>query len=144
MMEYLGAIIGGILIGLGSLLAMMGSGKVPGISGIAGRILKCHSGDTAWRVIFLIGLISGAGLVLSMGLGWQGYSLPQGRTLMVYAIAGLLVGFGTRMGGGCTSGHGVCGMGSGARDAMIYTAVFMAAGILTVFLWNLIAGGAAS
>ncbi|MDP4626219.1 MAG: YeeE/YedE thiosulfate transporter family protein [Akkermansiaceae bacterium] len=143
MMEYLGAMIGGILIGLGSLLAMMGSGKVPGISGVAGKILRWNQGDTAWRVIFLIGLIAGAGLALALGLGWQGYSLPLGRSLVVYAIAGLLVGFGTRMGGGCTSGHGVCGMGSGARDAMVYTAVFMAAAIITVFVWNLIAGGAA-
>lgn len=143
-MEHLGAVIGGILIGLGSLLAMMGSGKVPGISGVAGRILRWNEGDTAWRIIFLIGMIAGAGLALSMGLGWQGYSLPQGRTLVVYGIAGLLVGFGTRMGGGCTSGHGVCGMGSGARDAMVYTAVFMSAAILTVSLWNLIAGGMAS
>lgn len=143
-MEYLAAIVGGILIGLGSLLAMMGSGKVPGISGVAGRILKRRPGDTAWRMIFLVGLIAGAGLALSMGLGWQGYSLPQGRTLIVYAIAGLMVGFGTRLGGGCTSGHGVCGMGSGARDATVYTAVFMVAAILTVFLWNLIAEGMAS
>lgn len=142
-MEYLGSILGGILIGLGSLLAMVGSGKVPGISGVVGRILRRKQGDTGWRVIFLVGLVGGAGLALAMGLGWQGYALPEGRALGVYGIAGLLVGFGTRLGGGCTSGHGVCGMGAGARDGMIYTMVFMAAAILTVFFWNLIAGGAA-
>lgn len=143
MENYLGAIIGGLLIGLGSLLAMLGSGKVPGISGIAGRILRCNAGDTLWRVVFMVALVVGAGLALALGLGWQGYSVPHGRTLLVYGIAGLLVGFGTRMGGGCTSGHGVCGMGSGARDAMIYTAAFMLTAIITVFLWNLFTGGTA-
>jgi uncharacterized membrane protein YedE/YeeE len=137
-------LIGGVLIGLGSLLAMLGSGKVPGISGIAGRLLRKNPGDTAWRVVFLIALICGAGIALFFELGWQGFSIPVGRSLAVFAIAGLLVGFGTRMGGGCTSGHGVCGMGSGARDAMLYTAVFMITAIITVFLWNMIAGGTAS
>lgn len=136
-------LLGGVLIGLGSLLAMLGSGKIPGISGIAGRILRHNPGDTAWRVVFLLALICGAGITVFLGLGWQGFSAPQGRTLTVFAIAGLLVGFGTRMGGGCTSGHGVCGMGSGARDAMLYTAIFMLTAIITVFLWNTFAGGAA-
>ena len=143
-MEYLGAMIGGILIGLGSLLAMVGSGKVPGISGVAGRILRKNPGDTAWRFTFLVGLLVGAGLAFALGLGWQDYSLPAGRTFFVYGVSGLLVGFGTRMGGGCTSGHGVCGMGSGARDAILYTAIFMLTAIGTVFLWNLITGGAAA
>ncbi|MEP2776650.1 MAG: YeeE/YedE thiosulfate transporter family protein [Luteolibacter sp.] len=143
MENYYGALIGGILIGLGSLLAMMGSGKVPGISGVAGRLLRRNPGDTLWRVMFMAALIAGAGLALAMGLGWQGYSLPQGRSLVIYGIAGLLVGFGTRMGGGCTSGHGVCGMGSGAKDGMLYTVIFMLTAIITVFLWNLIAGGVA-
>ena len=143
MTAFLEPLVGGVLIGLGSLLAMLGSGKIPGISGVAGRILRRNPGDTAWRVVFLVSLICGAGIALFLGVGWQKFSVPAGRSLAVFAIAGLLVGFGTRMGGGCTSGHGVCGMGSGARDAMLYTAVFMATAIITVFLWNLLAGGAA-
>ena len=141
MAPFTAPLIGGILIGLGSFLAMLGSGKVPGISGIAGRILRRTPGDTKWRIVFLFALISGAGIALSLRLGWQGYAVPAGRSLGVFAVAGLLVGFGTRMGGGCTSGHGVCGMGSGARDAMLYTAIFMITAIITVFLWNMTAGG---
>ncbi len=137
-------LIGGILIGLGSLIAMAVSGKIPGISGIAAKILRCSKGDTAWRVIFLVGLIAGAGIAIGFNLGWQGYSIPAGRSTIVIAIAGFLVGFGTRMGGGCTSGHGVCGIGAGAKDGLIYTLVFMFGGIVTVFLWNFIMGGGAA
>jgi uncharacterized membrane protein YedE/YeeE len=70
------------------------------------------------------------------------YRIPAGRSLFVFAIAGLIVGFGTRLGGGCTSGHGVCGMGMGAKDSIIATMVFMAAGFLTVFLFNLLTAAA--
>jgi uncharacterized membrane protein YedE/YeeE len=66
------------------------------------------------------------------------YHLPAGRSLLVFALAGLVVGFGTRLGGGCTSGHGVCGIGMGARDSIIATLVFMGAGFATVFFWNLV------
>jgi len=143
-MNFIEPLIGGALIGLGSLLAMAASGKIPGISGIVARVIRPTAGDVGWRITFLIGLIGGAGLALFLNLGWQGYALPAGRGLVVFAIAGLLVGFGTRMGGGCTSGHGVCGMGSGARDALVYTLVFMAAGIATVLVWNLISPGGAA
>ena len=140
-MNFIEPLIGGVLIGLGSLLAMAASGKIPGISGILAKIIRPKSGDVGWRILFLVGLITGAGLTLLTNFGWQGYSLPAGRGLTVFAIAGLLVGFGTRMGGGCTSGHGVCGMGAGAKDALVYTLIFMAAGITTVAVWNLIYGG---
>ncbi len=63
--------------------------------------------------------------------------IPEGRSLIVFAIAGLVVGFGTRLGGGCTSGHGVCGMGMGVKDSIVATLVFMAAGFVTVFVFNL-------
>ena len=140
-MNFIEPLIGGALIGLGSLLAMAASGKIPGISGIVARVIRPKSGDVGWRIIFLIGLLAGALLATILHLGWQGYALPAGRGLAVFAVAGLLVGFGTRMGGGCTSGHGVCGMGAGAKDAVVYTLVFMAAGIATVFAWNLITRG---
>ena len=141
-MEYLTAIIGGVLIGLGSVITLAASGKIPGISGVLARMLKLPRGDTAWRLIFLIGLIGGAGLMYLSSFGWQNYSLPSGRGLAIYIIAGLVVGFGTRVGGGCTSGHGVCGIGAGAKDGLIYTLVFMAAAIATVIVFNLIVGGA--
>ena len=85
---------------------MAASGEVPGISGITARILRCHSGDTAWRILFLVGLIGGAGVAFLSGIGWQDFSIPGGRNLVVMAVAGFLVGLGTRVGGGCTSGHG--------------------------------------
>ena len=143
-MNYIEPLIGGVLIGLGSLLAMAASGKIPGISGVVAKVIRPKSGDVGWRVLFLIGLIAGAGLIVLMNVGWQGYALPDGRRIAVFAVAGLLVGFGTRMGGGCTSGHGVCGMGAGAKDALVYTLIFMVAGIATVAAWNLVTlGGAA-
>jgi len=144
MNEYLEPLIGGALIGLGSLLAMAASGKVPGISGIAGHILRRPPGDTAWRVVFVIGLIGAAAIASALRLGSGDFAIPGGRSLTVYAIAGLLVGFGARVGGGCTSGHGVCGIGSGAKDGIVYTIVFFGTATLTVFVWNLIAGGASA
>lgn len=142
-MEFYQPLAGGILIGLGSLLAMAVSGKVPGISGVASRIFRWNPGDTAWRIVFLAGLILGAGLMFYLFPNWQSYSIPSGRSIAVFAVAGILVGFGTRMGGGCTSGHGVCGIGSGARDAVVYTLVFMATGVATAILSRLIWEGGA-
>jgi uncharacterized membrane protein YedE/YeeE len=142
MNEHLEPMLGGILIGLGSLLAMAVSGKVPGISGIAGHILRGNSGDTAWRVVFVLGLIGGAAIAFALNLGSGGFAIPGDRSLPVYAIAGFLVGFGARVGGGCTSGHGVCGIGSGAKDGLLYTIVFFTMAAATVFVWNLVAKGA--
>jgi uncharacterized protein len=143
MNAYLQPLLGGVLIGLGSLLALAVTGKVPGISGIVARLIRPTTGDVAWRFLFLVGLVAGAGVLLASGVGWVDFTLPHGRGMLVVAIAGLLVGFGTRMGGGCTSGHGVCGMGSLAKDSIVYTIVFMAAAAVTVFVWNLINGGGA-
>jgi uncharacterized membrane protein YedE/YeeE len=136
-MSVLEPLSGGILIGLGSLLAMVASGKVPGISGVVAKTLRPKRGDVAWRVIFLVGIIAGAALAFALHGPWKAYTLPAGRGVIGLAIAGLLVGFGTRMGGGCTSGHGVCGIGAGARDAVVYTLAFMAAGVVTVLVWNM-------
>ncbi len=128
------------MIGLGSVMALLGSGKIPGISGVAGRILLNVRGDRWWRVIFIVSIIAGAALAFQGGFGWQQYSVPPGRSLLIYAAAGLFVGFGARMGGGCTSGHGVCGIGAGAKDALIYTIVFMISSMFTVAVWNKLIG----
>jgi len=130
----LNPLIGGILIGLASLLATALSGKIPGISGVFGRLLVPATPDKTWRLVFLIGLIGGAALSFSL---WDSAALfrPM-RPLSVMAIAGLLVGFGTRLGGGCTSGHGVCGVGMCAKDSIAATLIFMAAAMLTVFIYN--------
>ena len=131
------ALVGGILIGLASLLATVLSGKIPGISGVFGRLLVAATPDKTWRVLFLFGLISGAALSFTL---WQSAALFRPvRPLVVITIAGLLVGFGTRVGGGCTSGHGVCGVGMGARDSIAATFIFMVAAIVTVFIYNRVA-----
>jgi len=131
---FLNPLIGGILIGLASLIATVLSGKVPGISGVFGRLLVPETPDKAWRVVFLLGLIGGAGLSFAL---WESAALFRPvRPLGVMAAAGLLVGLGTRLGGGCTSGHGVCGVGMGAKDSTAATVIFVAAGMVTVFLYN--------
>ncbi len=131
---FLNPLIGGILIGLASLLATVLSGKIPGISGVFGRLLMPATPDKAWRAVFLFGLIGGAALSFAL---WQSAALfrPM-RPLGVMAIAGLIVGFGTRLGGGCTSGHGVCGVGMGAKDSIAATLIFMVAAMVTVFIYN--------
>lgn len=135
-------LIGGLLIGLGSLLAMVGSGKIPGISGIVGRLIRPTTGDVMWRGVFLLGLVAGAATLFQVAPQFREFSLPGNRGTWSIVLAGLLVGFGTRLGGGCTSGHGVCGIGAGARDAIVYTLTFMITGALTVLAWNLLVGGA--
>ena len=135
---YLNGLIGGGLIGLGSLLAMMVSGKVPGVSGVFGRLLRPNTKDKGWRVLFLLGMVAGAFLLFYLNADAARFVVPAGRSSIgVLALAALAVGFGTRLGGGCTSGHGVCGIGMGVRDSIIATLVFMAAGALTVYLFKL-------
>jgi hypothetical protein len=130
----LNPVIGGILIGFASLLATVLSGKIPGISGVFGRLLVPATSDKNWRVVFLLGLIGGAALSFAL---WQSAALFTGmRPLGVMVIAGLLVGFGTRLGGGCTSGHGVCGVGMGAKDSIAATIIFVAVGMVTVFIYH--------
>jgi len=128
------ALIGGILIGLASLIATVFSGKIPGISGVFGRLLVSATPDKVWRLVFLIGLIGGAAWSFSL---WDSAALfrPM-RPLWVMAMAGLLVGFGTRLGGGCTSGHGVCGVGMGAKDSIAATLIFVTVAMVTVFIYN--------
>ena len=134
--SYWLGLAGGCLIGLSSLLALILTRKIPGISGVFGRLLLPETTDRSWRILFLLGLIAGAVLLFQLSAAASLYRIPEGRNLVLFGIAGLLVGFGTRFGGGCTSGHGVCGNGMGARDSMIATLVFMAAGFLTVFLFR--------
>src|SRR5437773_147205 len=131
---YMHALVGGCLVGCASLIAAALSGKVPGISGVFGRLLVPTTPDKSWRLLFLIGLIGGAALSFAL---WDSAAIfrPM-RSLGVMAIAGLLVGFGTRLGGGCTSGHGVCGVGIGQKDSIAATLIFIAVAILTVFVVN--------
>ena len=133
--------IGGCLIGAASLLAMIVTRKVPGISGVFGKLLRPGTPDRLWRLVFTLGLIAGATALFFLSDHASLFRVPEGRSLVVFGVAGLLVGFGTRLGGGCTSGHGVCGSGMGARDSMVATVTFMIAGFVTVYLCRFLLAG---
>ena len=133
--SYWHAAGGGVFIGLASLIGVLASGKVPGISGVCSRLLVGSTPDKAWRVLFLVGMVVGAWIGMATVESAQEFVAQRSTVWM--AVAGLLVGFGTRVGGGCTSGHGVCGMGMGARDSMVATILFMGTAVATVWGFNL-------
>src|SRR5688500_1142887 len=124
MEQWMTALAGGVLIGLAATLLLWLNGRIAGISGILGGVLLPKTGDTAWRVAFMLGLIAAAGLYMALVP-----NAPQPRTDFSRAgllLAGLLVGFGTRMGNGCTSGHGVCGIGRLSLRSLVAVVTFMA------------------
>ena len=121
------AIFGGVMIGLASVMVLLGLGRVAGVSGILGGVLS--GSRELWRVMFLLGLFSG-GLLLVMLLP-ESVAVASPRPLMILGVAGLLVGLGTSIGNGCTSGHGICGNGRLSLRSMVATITFMAAGALT-------------
>jgi uncharacterized protein len=133
--SYSSGLAGGLLIGAAGVLLYLGLGRVAGVSGILGGILGGTGRD--WRLPFAAGLLAAGALFRLLGL--EIYA-PVPRSLGVLAAAGLLVGFGTRLAGGCTSGHGVCGVGRFSRRSLAATAVFIAAGAATVFLIGAYAG----
>ena len=125
------ALAGGLLIGLAAAAFVLLNGRIAGISGILGGLLRPARGDIAWRVAFLAGLI-GAPLVHALFAARPEARIEAGQGTLV--VAGLLVGLGTRYGAGCTSGHGVCGLSRLSPRSLVATAAFMAAGFLTVYL----------
>ncbi|MGC4071165.1 MAG: YeeE/YedE thiosulfate transporter family protein [Nibricoccus sp.] len=135
------ALTGGILIGLGTLLASASTGKTVGISGAFSKVLRRKKDEVARWMIFFVGLVAGAG-VIALVLPAAAIYRPQ-HSLAVLALAGVLVGFGTRVGGGCTSGYGVSGIGMGSKSGIVATLVFIAAGMLTVYVINHLSGGSA-
>ena len=125
------SLAGGLLIGLATALLLLLSGRIAGISGIVGGLLRPGKGDVAWRVAFVLGLFA-APLVFVMAAPLPQVRIDAGTATLI--IAGLLVGGGTRYGSGCTSGHGVSGLSRGSRRSIVATLSFMAAGFLTVFV----------
>ncbi|MBN9043526.1 MAG: YeeE/YedE family protein [Rhizobiales bacterium 62-47] len=126
----LSGLLGGALIGLATALLMVLTGRIAGISGIFGGLLSLKASDRGWRLAFVAGLLA-APLLAALG----GASLPMPAmpaNLAVVAIGGLLVGVGTRMSGGCTSGHGVCGTARLSTRSITATAIFMVVAIGTV------------
>jgi uncharacterized protein len=125
------SLAGGVLIGIAVAMLVLLNGKVAGISGIVGGLLRPARGDTAWRVAFVLGLLS-APLAYALFAPWPAPRIDASFALLV--LAGLLVGIGTRYGGGCTSGHGVCGVSRLSPRSLVATLAFMAAGFATVFV----------
>lgn len=122
--------IGGLLIGLSAILLLALNGRIAGISGILGGLLAAPPGDRAWRAAFLAGLFGGG--LLTFAWMPRAFGVTP-APLPILVLAGLLVGFGTRMGSGCTSGHGVCGLSRLSPRSMVATFTFMAMGAITVF-----------
>jgi len=128
-------IIGGVLIGLSASLLLLSHGKVAGISGIVGGALRGEA--ISWRAPFIIGLLISAPLLMLMISGEQHQALFQnstGRSLPLVILAGLLVGVGTRIGNGCTSGHGVCGLARGSKRSFAATMTFMTTGVIAAYV----------
>lgn len=134
--------VGGVLIGLASVALMAWNGRIAGISGITNGVLFRSKGDTAWKALFLAGMIAGgfATYLVYPEAFPTSESIP--RSLPALAIAGVLVGFGTRLGSGCTSGHGVCGMSRFSARSIVATLTFMATGAAVVALVRFGFGGA--
>jgi uncharacterized membrane protein YedE/YeeE len=135
----LSAAIGGGLIGLSAVLLMLLIGRIAGVSGIFGGLLNFKGDDKDWRIAFIAGLI-----LAPLMAGWIGYAMPTPKlpaSWTVIIVAGLLVGFGTRLGSGCTSGHGICGMARLSSRSMVATIIFMLAAIATVAVTHHVLGG---
>jgi uncharacterized membrane protein YedE/YeeE len=121
------ALLGGALIGLAATLLYAGIGRIAGISGILGNAIEQREGR-AWRLAFLLGLVAAAGAWFA----WSGAMPRAGFPLAWLLVAGVLVGFGTRLGSGCTSGHGICGLARLSKRSLVAVFVFMACGMAAV------------
>jgi len=129
---WLRGLIGGMLIGLAAASLLFFNGRIAGISGVLGGLLfNRQAGDTTWRSLFVVGLLLGPIVAAASGLT-RPVTMPAGWLLI--ALAGVLVGYGTRLGNGCTSGHGICGLARFSTRSLVATVTFMAFGFLTVFV----------
>ena len=125
-------LLGGVLIGIAAAMMLLFSGRIAGISGIFGGMLFQQGDERVWRSAFVAGLIGGG--VGLYGLNPELFANTSGRGLGMIVLAGLLVGIGTRIGGGCTSGHGVCGIGRLSVRSIVATVTFVLAGMMLVAL----------
>ncbi|WP_353191286.1 YeeE/YedE family protein [Pandoraea pnomenusa] len=125
------ALAGGLLIGAAAVWLMLSDGRIAGISGIVGGLLRPRAGDVGWRVAFVLGMLLAPWAYRAVAV------VPEAQidaSTAMLVTAGLLVGFGTRLGSGCTSGHGVCGLSRLSWRSLVATLCFMATGFLTVFV----------
>jgi hypothetical protein len=125
------SLAGGVLIGAAAAMLWLLNGKIAGISGVLGGLLRPSTGDIGWRVAFIAGLVA-APLLYQLAAPLPAVQIDADTGLLI--VAGLLVGLGTRYGSGCTSGHGVCGLSRLSPRSMVATAAFMAAGFAVVFV----------
>jgi uncharacterized membrane protein YedE/YeeE len=141
MHPWLSALLGGVLIGVSATLLLWLNGRIAGISGIAfGLLQRSGMGEWAWRIAFLGGLMLAGGIALHV----IGQSALSPARWPVLVVAGLIVGYGTSLGGGCTSGHGVCGIGRLSKRSIVATIVFVATAMATVYVVrHVVPGGVA-
>ncbi len=133
------AILGGVLIGLASALLLLFNGRIAGVSGIVGGLIRAGQSDKAWRFAFVLGLLIAGSAVRIL----KPELIETDRVInpVLISVAGLLVGYGTAMGSGCTSGHGICGIGRFSVRSLIATIVFIGVGMLTTTVLRAIWGG---
>ena len=131
--------LGGALIGLAAALLLALNGRIAGISGIVGGLLPPRAGDALWRLLFVLGLALGA-LLVRLYSGAP-LAVPVESSTFTLVLGGLLVGFGTRLGSGCTSGHGICGLARLSPRSLVAVLTFMASAVLTVFALRHALGG---
>ncbi len=130
-MDWILGLVGGIMIGLGAVVLMGTAGRIAGISGVAGGLISPAAGDWLWRLLFVGGLMGGAGGARFFLPGHFEPAAVSGEGLV---LAGVLVGFGATLGNGCTSGHGVCGLARLSRRSFVAVGVFMLTAILAVWV----------
>ena len=135
----IGPLVGGALIGLAASLTLLTQGRIAGISGVYGGLLKPRAGDIGWRAAFVGGLLLAGLLLVAIS---PAAIAPTTTSTSGLVVAGLLVGVGVRMGNGCTSGHGVCGLSRFSRRSLVATLSFMATGMVTASLLQVFGGGA--
>ena len=126
------ALAGGILLGISASGLLLLNGRIAGISGIVSGLLTPKKGEVSWRLLFVIGMLASGLLAPAVG-----FTLPETLPVSSFfwvGLAGLLVGIGTKVGNGCTSGHGICGMGRLSKRSIVATCIFMAVAIATVFV----------
>lgn len=131
-------ILGGMIIGLAATMMLFFTGRVTGISGIMGGILNPTTRDKDWRIYFILGLILGGGFLRLIKPEF--FTVISSAGTLDYIVAGFLVGFGTLLGNGCTSGHGVCGISRFSPRSIVATVTFITAGVLSVVLFRLMRG----
>lgn len=134
----LASALGGVLIGLASAMLLVANGRIAGISGITGGVLRLQKGETLWRALFVLGLVAGG--AIAAWISPSSITFDLDRSAITLVVAGLFVGVGTQMGNGCTSGHGVCGVSRFSKRSMVSVVTFMGVAALVVWIVGMFGG----